>query len=129
MSMYDSCSLTSEACTDSIMCFRDSPRPSVLSRMIDIINLIIYNTRRINTTNEFRKNVRCVMVSWFLPPVSRTRLRIRTANDQRGLTHGNLVIDPHVKAEPYIHSVHLILNEVVSYQNSQYPFLSSVCLK
>lgn len=39
MSMYDSCSLTSEACTDSIMCFRDSPRPSVLSRMVDIINL------------------------------------------------------------------------------------------
>lgn len=41
MSMYDSCSLTSEACTDSIMCFRDSPRPSLLSRMVDIINLII----------------------------------------------------------------------------------------
>lgn len=119
MSMYDSCSLTSEACTDSIMCFRDSPRPSVLSRMIDIINLIIYNTRRINTTNEFRKNVRCVMVPWSLPPVSRTRiLRIRAANNQGGLTHGNLVIDPHVKAEPYIHAVHLILNEVVSYRDS-----------
>ena len=52
ISMYDNCNLTKDACTDSIMCFRDNPRPSVL-RWSNFITSYIWFTYLRRTVCQF----------------------------------------------------------------------------